>query len=99
MASKAARQEPTPRGYHTGTHVAARESCATRCVLSRKTRHGDREILISGKESGASSGRGGNSRNLFEESWPVVNEQSENGAREEKPKKDCPTVVLREVCR
>jgi hypothetical protein len=99
MASKAARQEPTSRGYHTGTHVAARESCVTRCVLSRKTRHGDSRDSDFRQEGGASSGRGGNSRSLFEESWPVVNEQSENGAREEKPKKDCPTVVLREVCR
>jgi len=47
MVSKAARQEPTPKGYHTGMRVAARESLDERCVLSRKSRHsGSRSLSL-----------------------------------------------------
>ena len=34
--SKAARQEPTPKGYHTGPRAAGRVPAATGCALSRK---------------------------------------------------------------
>jgi len=34
--SKAARQEPTPKGYHTGLRAAERVPAATGCALSRK---------------------------------------------------------------
>src|SRR6267154_2561271 len=47
MVSKAARQEPTPKGYHTGMRVAARESLDEGCVLSRKSRHsGSRSLSL-----------------------------------------------------
>jgi len=35
--SKAARQEPTPKGYHTGRHPAGRVHPGTGCALSRKS--------------------------------------------------------------
>jgi len=35
--SKAARQEPTPKGYHTGLRAAGRVPAATGCALSRKS--------------------------------------------------------------
>jgi repressor LexA len=37
MASKAARQEPTLKGYHTGTRVEAEDTIPRRCVLLEKT--------------------------------------------------------------
>jgi hypothetical protein len=37
MASKAARQEPTRRGYHTGERVEAEDTIPRRCVLFEKT--------------------------------------------------------------
>jgi len=36
MVSKAARQEPTPRGYHTGMHDAERESLDQEMCLIEK---------------------------------------------------------------
>src|SRR5260370_24055589 len=36
MASKAARREPTPRGYHTGTRVDAGGTIPRQCVLFEK---------------------------------------------------------------
>src|SRR5712692_7782959 len=47
MVSKAVRQEPTPRGYHTGMCVAVRESPDKRCVLSRKKRHCGCDLSLS----------------------------------------------------
>src|SRR2546423_15507175 len=44
MASKAARQEPTLKGYHTGLRRAGRESPARPCVLSGKTRQINRQL-------------------------------------------------------
>jgi hypothetical protein len=37
MASKAARQEPTLKGYHTGTRMEAEDTIQQRCVLLEKT--------------------------------------------------------------
>jgi len=37
MASKAARQEPTLKGYHTGTRVEAEDNIPRGCVLLEKT--------------------------------------------------------------
>src|ERR1700730_11074903 len=37
MASEAARQEPTRRGYHTGLRMDAGDKISRRCVLLEKT--------------------------------------------------------------
>src|SRR2546428_12030167 len=79
MVSKAARREPTSRGYHTGLRVAERESPDKRCALSRKSRHGNPRHKYGGATLGCSCG----SRSRFQETWPVINEQTENCVREE----------------
>jgi hypothetical protein len=97
MASKAARQEPTLREYHIGKRVAGRGRLAERCVLSRKARQLDRYFRQ--RRMRASSWGSVGSRSRFEEAWPVVNEQTENRAREEESENNSPAIIMREVYR
>src|SRR5258708_23283015 len=97
MVAKAARQEPTPKGYHTGTRVAARESSAKRCVLSRKARHWNPRLLSLHKYGGATLGCRGGSRSRFQETWPVVDEQPEDCACENEAASHHPAEVLGQV--
>src|SRR6267378_7886062 len=71
MASKAARQEPTGRGYHTGLYVEAREPPVVRCVLSRKMQGTRAPLTVQRKyqEGGVRMRRGTGS--CLEKAWPV----------------------------
>ena len=99
MASKAARQEPTGRGYHTGLYVEARELPVVRCVLSRKMQERHRRLRFSANIKKEVSGCGRGTGSCLEKAWPVVDEQSKNCAGDYESENHGPPVILGEVWR